>query len=155
MAVVSSVLVIVIVFITVASIASRAILGQPIIGVTEVSTLLLVVIAFLGFAYVQRTKGHIAVDMFVAKFPPRLRSLQSIFMNSINIFIFSLIMYFGIEMAKHSYLISEREVGFIPVWPIRFFVPIGSFFVVLLSVVELIEGVANLVHGRVNLDIQR
>ena len=146
----SSGIVMVILFFIVIEVASRAILNMPIMGVVEISGFLLVLVVFLGIAYVQLRKGHIRVDFLISKFPPRLQSLHFILTSIIILIIFSLIGYYGAKMTIQSYLVGEYEmtIPFLRVWVIRMFVPIGASLVDLLVASELVQEMRKLIRVR-------
>ena len=145
----SSGIVMVILFFIVAEVASRAIFNKPIKGVIEISGFMLVLVVFLGIAYVQLRKGHIRVDFLISRFPPRLRSLHFMLTSIIILTIFSLIGYFGARMTMQSYQVGEYEItiSFLPVWVIRMFVPIGAFLINLIVVSELVQEIRKFIHA--------
>ena len=143
-AVCASIIIVIMMLLIVIGIAFRAILGGVIYGITEVSTALLVVATYLGFAYVQNTERHIKLDLLTEKLSSRLVNVQTILVNTASIFMFLLIGYFGIGETIHSYQVYEHPTGVnLPIWIIRSFIPIGCFFVVLVSVFELVNGIKN------------
>lgn len=57
---------------------SRYVFSAPVIWTDEVSTLLQMLIAFLGIGYGIRTKTHIRIDSISNRFPPVVQQLLSI-----------------------------------------------------------------------------
>ena len=145
----SSGIVMVILFFIVIEVASRAILNMPIMGVVEISGFLLVLVVFLGIAYVQLRKGHIRVDFLISRLSPRLASLHFMLTSIIILIIFSLIGYYGAKMTMQSYLVGEYEmtIPFLRVWVIRMFVPIGAFLVDLLVISELVQEIRKFIRA--------
>ena len=144
----SSGIVMVILFFIVAETLSRAAFNKPFKGVVEAGGFMLVLVVFLGIAYVQLRKGHIRVDFIIARFPPRVLSLHFMLESIIILAIFSLIGYFGAQMTIHAYEVGELAYAlpFLPVWIIRMSVPFGSFLVVLLVVSELVQEIGRLIR---------
>jgi len=55
---------------TVADVTLRAVLNKPIIGTTEITEQMMVVIVFLGLGWCALQGKHIRVDLFAARYPP-------------------------------------------------------------------------------------
>lgn len=104
-------------------------LGISVPGTTEiVSVYLMVAIAFLPIAKVERDNRHIAVDLLVQFFsaPVRLRILAvSCLISAVFL---SLVAYAGWEIAMKKMAIGEYAFGarFLLIWPARFIVPLGT-----------------------------
>ena len=88
------------------------------------------------------------MELLTPIFPPWLRSTVHYLSSLMALFFFSAIMYGGVLMVLESYAVGEYEVGLrsIPMWTVRIFIPIGSFAVILVSLGDLIKGIANFVH---------
>ena len=140
-------------FFIVIEVASRALFNKPIKGVVEISGFLLVIVVFLGIAYVQLRKGHVRIDLFILRLPPRLRSLHFMLTSIIIITIFSLFGYYGAKMTIKSFLTGEYEINipFLPVWIIRIFVPIGALLVNLIVVSELFQEICKFIRLNSNI----
>ena len=119
-------------------------------GITEITEFLILIAMFLGFAYVGHTKSHIKVELIVHRFPPRLQNLAAILSSVMILFFFLAIMYGGIKMDIHSYLVGEYKVAIpgIPVWIIRAFIPIGSLAAILVAAVDLVKEIADFIYKR-------
>jgi TRAP-type C4-dicarboxylate transport system permease small subunit len=53
----------------------RICLNSPILGAYEICQLLLSVVIFTSFAYLQSEKGHVSVNLLIDRFPPKVRSV--------------------------------------------------------------------------------
>jgi TRAP-type C4-dicarboxylate transport system permease small subunit len=117
-------------------------------GVVEATEFLVLISIFLGFAYVQYKNTHIKMELLTPIFPPWLRSAVHYLSSLMALFFFSAIMYGGVLMVLESYAVGEYEVGLrsIPMWTVRVFIPIGSLAVILVSIGDLLKGIANFIH---------
>jgi TRAP-type C4-dicarboxylate transport system permease small subunit len=71
--VLAGVLVLAVMLLTSVKVVFRYVLRQGLIGVDQISGLLLLYIAFLGAAWVLRRDGHVAIDLLVGRLAPRAR----------------------------------------------------------------------------------
>jgi len=124
---VGTVSVLFIMLMTVADFTSRNLLNNPIKGVVEISTYLLVGIIFLGFGFAQMKDAHVKVDAITQLLSPAFRSGIKIVTLSLTLAIFSLIAWQGGAVAWESALEGEYRWGLVPIplWPARLTVPIG------------------------------
>lgn len=61
--------------VTVIDIIMKLTIGKRVLGNMEMVELCMVIMMFLGFAKTQMENGHVRVDMFVNKFPPKVRCI--------------------------------------------------------------------------------
>lgn len=113
-------------------------------GVTEATEFLVLIGVFLGFAYVQHKDTHIKAELFTPIFPLWLRRTVGILSTLLALLFFLAMLHGGIISVAESYSVGEYEVGLrsVPVWAVRAFIPIGSIAVILVSIGELIKGMA-------------
>jgi TRAP-type C4-dicarboxylate transport system permease small subunit len=117
-------------------------------GVNEATEFLVLIGIFLGFAYVQHRDTHIKAEIFTPMFPLWLRRAVGILSTLSALLFFSAMLYGGTISALESYYVGEYEVGLrsVPVWAVRAFIPIGSIAVILVSIGEMIKGMATPIH---------
>jgi TRAP-type C4-dicarboxylate transport system permease small subunit len=113
-----------------ADVVGRYVFSRPLWGTFEVAESLLVFIVFLGFAYTQHEKGNIRVQVVANRLPLRVRPLLDFLAHALGLAIFVLITYEAGRHAINAWRIGEESVGMVrvPLWPSRFAVPVGSFF---------------------------
>ncbi len=70
---------------TVADVFLRAVLNKPIIGTTEITEQMMVVVVFLGFGWCALQGRHIRVDLFVSRYPPRTRRVVDLAMHGVGL----------------------------------------------------------------------
>lgn len=141
-AVIASLTIAVIMVMTVADVLRRALTGRSIPGTTEFSEVFLVAAAFLGLAYAMRTGAHVAVDLLLAKLPPRAARITYAAGLSIAICVLVWMTWQTAGTALHSISVNEYRYGLIqvPVWPAKAVVPIALTALVLECVVALGKG---------------
>src|SRR5690606_9299753 len=113
----------------VADVAAKYLLGTPIVGTLEiVSTYYMVAVVFLPLAFVQQKGGHIVVEVFTYSLPPRLIAALDalvlvVCLGILGIYIRETIVS---AMSKTASRESWEATYFdIPVWPTRWFLPVG------------------------------
>ena len=75
---VSSLLILPLLFVVIYEVFMRYIVNRPTQWGFEVTTFLYGVHYMLGLAYTERYNGHVQVDIFIARLPPRLHALMQI-----------------------------------------------------------------------------
>lgn len=132
-------------FLGVADVMGRYLFRKPIIGTLEAFEILLPAIILLSLAYTQRNKGHITVDLFVSRLPPKARALLSLATTGWAIVLFGLIGWQGVLLSL-SYRETERVITNIgvPMFLPRLLVPVGAFAMVLVLVVDLLHCISQM-----------
>jgi TRAP-type transport system small permease protein len=123
-----------------ADVVGRKFFDRPIIGTMELSQVIMGGIVLLGWSYTQRYRGHVFVDMFINKYPPRLRIVIDIIMLVLSLALFVFITY-------SSWVLAVQHMGEQRVFPTLrvtstpyyFFVPVGGFFMCLEMILQIIE----------------
>lgn len=126
-------------FLGTGDVSGRYLLNHPITGTMEMSSIMMGVIVLLGWAYTQRHRGHITVELFISRYPPRVRSI----VNFITLLL-SLILFLAIT--KQSTLIALRSwqehrviptLG-IPTAPFHSLVPIGAILLCIEFIIQML-----------------
>lgn len=119
----------------------KYILNHPISGTLEiVSNYYMVAIVFLPLAVVQRKNGHVKVEVFTTALHPRVNAALDVFASVLTLIYVSLMFWFVLKEAIHQTEIREKlQVGInlMPVWPARWFAPIGAGVFILAIVMSL------------------
>lgn len=122
--------------------------SYPIIGTLEiVSYYYMVAAVFLPLAAVERKHAHIFVEVFTQSLPARPQSL----INGVAVllgaaYVAVLTWQTGVEAVRQTAVLEAWDATFfdIPVWPTRWFLPIGCGA---LTLFMLLHGVRDLVQG--------
>ena len=125
----------------------RYFLNQPIKGTFELVEFMMAVVVCLGIAYTGVRKGHVAVDVVVSRFSPRVQALIGSFNWLVSLGLFSLISWKGVEYARtlwESGLVSSQL--YVPVFPFVLVVAFGAGLLCLVFLVNFIESVSQVVR---------
>lgn len=127
---VAAALIFVMMFHVVFDVLSKYFLNKPIVGTLEiVSNYYMVAIVFLPLAAVQGQGGHVKVEVFTAAIPTRLIAAFDVFAAVLTLIYVGLMTWFVLLEAIEQTEIRERlQVGvqMLPVWPARWFAPVGA-----------------------------
>ena len=118
----------------------RYLFNAPINGTMERGQILLGLMVFLSWGYTQIKKGHVNVELFVMKFPPRLRSITNFITTLLMLLFMILIVWQSTLAAIDTH--NVKEVIYVIHWPLApfmLFVPIGGIFLCLVLMMELMQ----------------
>jgi TRAP-type C4-dicarboxylate transport system permease small subunit len=116
--------------VTVVDVGGRYLFNAPILGAFEITQFLVLVIVFSFLGYAQAKKSHVTVDLFFERFPPKAKTVISIFNYFVGIFIFLIIAWMGFEKAVESFRTGEKPLNLgIPNFPFVFFLSFGAAIV--------------------------
>lgn len=119
----------------------RFTLNQPIPGVFELTELTMVVVVFFGLAFTASKKGHIAVDLVVARLPQRWQGAVDSLTGLLSLGVFALIIWqsaiFALEAVLAYYEVTD--ILDIPVFLFKLLVPLGALVLWFQLVVSLLE----------------
>ena len=121
----------------------RYIVKRPTIWAWDLNTQVFAAIVMLGGGYTLLHKGHVVVDVFVIKMSPKKRAWLDL-LTSIIFFIGILVLMIGgWEMAWMSIKAGETmpTVWAPPYYTMKMLVPVGSFFVLLQGVSEMLKNI--------------
>ncbi len=127
-------------FLGAGDVIGRYFFSRPITGAYEISSILMGAIVFLGWAHTQRQGGHVAVDLFYRKFPPRAQRVAAVFSDLLVFLLFAFITYRSWELAV-SHTAAGRTFQTIDLvsGPFHFLVPVGAA----LMCVEILLGLVS------------
>jgi len=118
----------------------RFTINQPIPGVFELTELTMVVVVFFGLAFTASKKGHIAVDLVVAKLPHRWQGVIDSFTSLLSLGVFALIIWQSAIFAYEAVTYHEvTDILDIPIFFFRFLVPLGALVLWFQLLVSLLE----------------
>ena len=138
-AIVGATLVFLTMFITTVDVVGRF-FRIPFTGTMEISELTLAVMIFLGWAFTQAEKGHIAIDIFFNVLPKRLRDILDVINPLFGIALLSFVAWQGVKYAMDTKVsqITTDNLG-IPIWPFQFMIVIGGITFCLQLAFDLID----------------
>ncbi len=135
-------------FVTVADVLGRYFI-QPIPGVFELTRFSLAVIVFTSLGWSQMQKVHIAIDLFVSRFPVSWQNRIDVF-NYIVVFITFILSawqmsVYTVRLFNYSVVTTVLRV---PIYPWVFISAIGVLLLALVLFCDLMEAI-NRLSGRV------
>jgi TRAP-type C4-dicarboxylate transport system permease small subunit len=139
--VLSGLMIFIITIIVVIDVALRALFNMPIPGATELSTLLLVALIYLGLAAVQSAKQNYRVEILIGVVSARKRQALDILTTFLSSIAIGLLAWFTMLEAWHSAAVQEMTFGAIvfPVWPARIIVALGLTLLTLQLLIDTLR----------------
>jgi TRAP-type C4-dicarboxylate transport system permease small subunit len=131
---------------TAADVFMRYTFSRPIQGVAETTELSMIVITFFAIGSVTFLRKHIAVDLVVDRFSPRVQAIIEIFTSLISVGICSILSWRGFVEAvitgRLKILSSQLDI---PESPFRYVLAVGFAIVAVIALFQLIESIGKAV----------
>ena len=126
-------------FIGAGDVLGRYLLNKPIRGTMELSEIMMGGIVLLSWAYTQRNKGHVAVELFIAHYSPRMKAIANLLTLFLSFVLFAIITQQSATMALR-YWHEQRVIPTleIPTAPFHALVPIGAAFLCIEFIIQMI-----------------
>ena len=146
--VVSGIIFLGLMFIGAGDVLGRYLLNKPIRGTMELSEIMMGGIVLLSWAYTQRNKGHVAVELFIAHYSPRIRTIANFLTLFLSFVLFAIITQKSATMAL-SYWHEQRVIPTleIPTAPFHALVPIGAAFLCIEFIIQMVHLIDNMRKG--------
>lgn len=124
----------------------RYIFNRPTAWVTELSSYMLVAVAFLGAAWTLRQDGHIRMELLAETTGPKGRKFSDLAMYLVAICISAVLLWTGWNMAVANYTFGWRSMTLLktPLWIPQMLIPLGALALLLQSLI----GLADTISGR-------
>lgn len=115
--------------------------GDGIRGLAEYGEIAVVIIVFLAIAQAQRTQSHVAVDILVERFPPRVAGTIRAAVLTAMCLLLLWMAYQTWQSALVSFESREQRFGLVrvPIWPARFAIPLGFFAMALQCALQALD----------------
>jgi len=128
---------------------TRLILKHPSSWTEELATFMLIWVALLGAAVALGRGAHLGIDYFVGKLPVRTRLFTEIFVFlCVSAFSFCVMILGGIDLVMSTLQLNQLSPALgVKVGYVYLAVPISGFFLVLYSVIALVERLTRLFKG--------
>ena len=135
-------------FIGAGDVLGRYLLNKPIRGTMELSEIMMGAIVLLSWAYTQRNKGHVAVELFTSLYPPRIKAIVDLLTLFLSFVLFAFITQQSASMALR-YWHEQRVLPTleIPTAPFHALVPIGAAFLCIEFIIQMVHLVDNMRKG--------
>ena len=128
----------------------RYFFNLPTIWVHETSKLIFGACSVLMGAYCLLHNQHIRIDVFYAKFSPRMKAAVDCFTLLFILFFASLMVIHGLPFAKQAFIVGEVPImAFKPLlWPEKAAIPVAGTMVIIQGIVIWIRNFYHAVTGK-------
>ena len=146
-AIVASVILAAMMFLTVADVIGRYFFNSPIKGTWELVGLLLVGAGTWGLAYCQYKKGHIRVDILLVRFPRRVQSLINFISYLVGSIGFGLISWRAFILGM-TYFDTNRvtDTLSLPYFPFTFALTFGAGLLALILIIDSVQSLIGVIR---------
>lgn len=125
----------------VADVVLRMVVGQPVRGATELSTLLMIGLVYIGLASVQVSKANFRMEIVIVQLPVKLQRAINLLTTCIAMFVIGLMAWYTAQEAMSS--LQRREMSFaaisFPVYPARLIIALGLCLLALQLFVDAVR----------------
>lgn len=129
----------------------RYVFDNPTIWAHELSMMLGVFIACIGWSYVHLIHGHVRVDVLYSRMSPRGKAITDIVATMVFFFpLLIVLIYASIGMAWEAYIFDEvlmASFWYPPALPVRLVVVLGLSTFLLQGIAEFVRDVGLVVKG--------
>jgi C4-dicarboxylate transporter DctQ subunit len=132
-----------------AEILGRYLFNAPIPGHVEIVELIMAGIVFFGIAYTERVGGHVRMELFVTRvLKGRAYHIAEVITATMSLFVYIFILVYTFKATLFAFQVGDNTAYlYWPTWPSKFAVPLGSFFLCMRFVIEIIQHIAQAVAG--------
>ncbi len=144
------VFIILLMMMTLVNVAGRLLFNRPFKGYIDAEEMMMALLVFLSLAYCQLKKGNIRFEMFMTRVLKEGRTyhLAEVFYLLIALLGFALIAVYSMQTAIHSYVIGDVTPSVHwPIWPARLGTAIGSIFLCVRLIIQIIQNATWAVVG--------
>jgi len=125
----------------------RYIFNRPILGVYDITRVMLIVTVACAFGYTQMMRGNMAIDLLILKFGPRKKAAFSIVYDFIALALFLTITVQAFRHANALRITGDAtETVFIPFYPFVYIIAFNMGVVCLILVLQSIKSVREAVR---------
>ena len=102
-------------------------IGHPILGVAELSMIIMLTTVYFGLANCEQVHGHIVVDFLLDRVPPKTTKILNIACGILCFGTLVVCTYSMLLNTIDSYVGDEAMAGLVPIeiWPIKAIITIG------------------------------
>ena len=119
-----------------ADVISRYVFSRSFGGIVELTEFGLLLMTFLGIAWVWKKDTHVRIDILLNKLKPEHKTILNIIIALFGIVIFALLTWFGTTVTIKDFMLNVKiESVLKPLkWYIEIIIPIGCFLLFMESV---------------------
>ena len=135
-------------FLGAGDVLGRYLMNSPIRGTMEISEILMGGIVLLSWAYTQRNKGHVTVDLFISRYPRRMRPVVDLLTLFLSLVLFVAITrqstVIAIRCWQEQRVIPTLEI---PTAPFHFLVPVGAALLCIEFIIQMLHLIQEIRKG--------
>ena len=136
-------------FFATTEIIGRYIFNAPVPGHVEIVELIMAGVVFFGIAYTERVGGHVRMELFVTRvLKGRAYHIAEAITAALSLFVYIFILIYTYKASVFSFQMGDNTAYlYWPTWPSKFAVPLGSFFLCIRFLIEIIQHITQAVSG--------
>ena len=136
-------------FFATTEIVGRYIFNTPVPGHVEIVELIMAGVVFFGIAYTERVGGHVRMELFVTRvLKGRSYHIAEAITAALSLFVYIFILIYTFKASVFAFQIGDNTAYlYWPTWPSKFAVPLGSFFLCIRFLIEIIQHVTQALAG--------
>ena len=145
----SSVILLIMMFSTVADGFLRYLIHFPIAGVIELNEAFIVAVIFLCLSWTQIRKEHVFVELFTKNLPPRKREIVTVIGLFLGLVVFAALTYQAFMAAYEAWEIGDFRQGAVrfPLWPGKATIALGAATLCFELISEILQGMVKILSG--------
>lgn len=117
--------------------------GHPIFGSFEIVQFLLALIIGFAVAYTQRSKGHIAIEILVSRFPQRTQAIIDSVNYIFTIGVVSVIIWQCVKLGVHMWKVNQLSMTLrLPLFPVLWAIALAFALFLLVVLADLADALA-------------
>ena len=136
-------------FFATAEILGRYLFNSPIPGHVEIVELIMAGVVFFGIAYTERVDGHVRMELFVTRvLKGRAYHIAEVITAALSLFVYIFILIYTFKSSVFSYQMGDNTAYlYWPTWPSKFAIPLGSLFLCIRFIIEIIQHMSQAITG--------
>jgi len=134
---------------TVNEIIRRYVFDKPLSGYFEVVELVMAGVVFFGLAFTQRVGANVRMELFITRVVKgRAYHITECLTLLLALFVFVVITIYSLQSTLYDLKMGGTTyVLYLPTWPSKLCIPIGSFFLCLRLAIQIIQHALQVVSG--------
>ena len=136
-------------FFATAEIVGRYLFNAPIPGHVEIVELIMAGIVFLGIAHTEHLGAHVRMELFITKvLRGRGYHIAEVVSILLSLFVYGFILVYSLKSTIFSFQMGDSTTYlYWPTWPSKLAIPVGSFFLCVRFLIEIIQHTAQVIEG--------
>lgn len=147
---IGSICIVIVMAMTTVDVVLRNIINHSILGVTELSALMLMPIFTCALPYVQARQNHIIIEFATEKAPPKLKAFLNMFGCVVGAFIFCSIAQKAVTEAVKALTRGDATMGAVSfvIWPAKMILAVVIVTLILRLVVDILRNIREMCGGQ-------